>query len=565
MNKKIDELSSELIAPCGMNCGLCISYQAMKQQLKQQGFQKKYCEGCRPRGKNCVFLKNHCDRIGTGQIRFCFQCPDYPCKRLKSLDKRYRTKYHMSMIENLNAIKETGIENFLAAQTRQWRCSRCGELKCCHNGLCLNCELEKLKQNKQYCWDQENNMEESKEKYETIDEYISQFPEAIRELLTQIRNTIKAAAPEATEKISYQMPTFYYHGNLVHFAGHKNHIGFYPTPSGMDTFAEELSAYKQGKGSVQFPLDQPLPLSLITRMVKARVLENNQLAAKKKAGKTKKTTEKKAGLIKPERLIMLGTGNAAVTKCYNTCFAIEHGDDYFLVDTGGGNGILTQLEKAEIPLNRIHDIFISHEHTDHLLGLIWLIRMIAARMKKGSYDGDLNIYCHAPLNETILTIVRLTVQEKFTTLIGERILFHIIDDQKNQKIMGYPVTFFDIRSTKAKQFGFNLILNSGKKLTFLGDEPYQEHEYPYAFKADWLLHEAFCLYRDRDIFQPYEKDHTTVKEACEIAEKLEVRNLILYHTEDRNLEQREALYVEEGRNYFSGNLLVPDDLTVIAL
>lgn len=88
-----------------------------------------------------------------------------------------------------------------------------------------------------------------------------------------------------------------------------------------------------------------------------------------------------------ETLIILGTGNATVTKCFNTCFAIQTGEEYFLVDSGGGNGILAQLEKAQIPMEAIHEIFISHEHTDHLLGLIWLIRMIATKMKKGSMRG----------------------------------------------------------------------------------------------------------------------------------------------------------------------------------
>lgn len=125
-----------------------------------------------------------------------------------------------------------------------------------------------------------------------------------------------------------------------------------------------------------------------------------------------------------ETLILLGTGNATVTKCFNTCFAIKTGEEYFLVDTGGGNGIMTQLEKAGIPMESIHEIFMSHEHTDHLLGLIWLIRMIATKMKKGQYEGNLNIYCHADLKEIILTITRLTVQAKFFNMIGERIFIY---------------------------------------------------------------------------------------------------------------------------------------------
>lgn len=108
----------------------------------------------------------------------------------------------------------------------------------------------------------------------TIDEYIAQFPEDIQQILTQIRAVIKEAAPQATEKISYQMPTFYLKGNLVHFAAFKHHIGFYPAPTGIEEFKEELSAYKGAKGSVQFPLDKPIPFALISRIVKYRVAEN---------------------------------------------------------------------------------------------------------------------------------------------------------------------------------------------------------------------------------------------------------------------------------------------------
>jgi uncharacterized protein YdhG (YjbR/CyaY superfamily) len=108
----------------------------------------------------------------------------------------------------------------------------------------------------------------------TIDDYIAQFPEEVQQKLTQLRNLIHELAPEATEKISYQMPTFYLNGNLVHFAAYVKHIGFYPTPSGISRFEEELSEYKFSKGSVQFPLDQPLPTELISRMVAFRRDEN---------------------------------------------------------------------------------------------------------------------------------------------------------------------------------------------------------------------------------------------------------------------------------------------------
>lgn len=126
-------------------------------------------------------------------------------------------------------------------------------------------------------------MAEEKKTFNTIDEYIATFPEETQKLLGQVRATVKKAAPDATEKISYQMPTFFLNGNLVHFAAYKNHIGFYPSANGIAEFEPELSVYKRAKGSVQFPINQPLPLDLIARIVKYRAAENAKKAAAKKA------------------------------------------------------------------------------------------------------------------------------------------------------------------------------------------------------------------------------------------------------------------------------------------
>lgn len=118
--------------------------------------------------------------------------------------------------------------------------------------------------------------------FKTIDEYIRTFPGDVQRILNELRQTIREAAPEAEERISYQMPTFTLNGNLVHFAAFKNHIGFYPTPHGVEAFEKELSSYKGAKGSVQFPIDQPLPLDLIRRIVEHRVKENSERKPKKK-------------------------------------------------------------------------------------------------------------------------------------------------------------------------------------------------------------------------------------------------------------------------------------------
>jgi uncharacterized protein YdhG (YjbR/CyaY superfamily) len=114
----------------------------------------------------------------------------------------------------------------------------------------------------------------------SIDEYIAAFPQDVQQILQQVRATIREAAPEAKEKISYAMPAFTLHGNLIYFAGYKNHIGLYPTPGGIDEFKEELSNYKGAKGSVQFPLDKPMPLDLITRITKFLVKRNLEKAKK---------------------------------------------------------------------------------------------------------------------------------------------------------------------------------------------------------------------------------------------------------------------------------------------
>lgn len=124
-------------------------------------------------------------------------------------------------------------------------------------------------------------MKTENSKTATIDAYIKRFPESTAKLLEQIRSTIRKAAPGATEKISYGIPTFYDNGNLVHFAAFKNHIGFFPTPSAIEAFQKELEAYKTSKGTVQLPMTDPPPLKLIERIVKFRVKENAQKKPKR--------------------------------------------------------------------------------------------------------------------------------------------------------------------------------------------------------------------------------------------------------------------------------------------
>ena len=265
------------------------------------------------------------------------------------------------------------------------------------------------------------------------------------------------------------------------------------------------------------------------------------------------------------RITMLGTGHALVTKCYNTCFVIDNEEEYFLVDGGGGNEILRILESREISLTKIHNIFVSHAHTDHLFGIIWVIRMIGQMMNQGKYEGTLIVYCHEELKGIILSICEMVLDEKVLVLFKDKIIFSGINAGDKLSILGTDVKVFDVESVKMKQYGFIMEYLSGKRLIFCGDEPLPTSMEKEVNGCEWLMHEAFCRYEDKEIFKPYEKKHSTVKDACELAERLQCKNLLLYHTEDINLQRRKELYMSEGTRYYSGNLMIPNDGECIVL
>lgn len=264
-------------------------------------------------------------------------------------------------------------------------------------------------------------------------------------------------------------------------------------------------------------------------------------------------------------LIILGTGNATVTRCYNTCFALKQNNDFLLVDAGGGNGILTQLEKANIPYSAIHEIFVTHAHTDHILGIIWMIRIIAQQMNKGKYQGTLKIYGHDKVIKVLNTICELILPSKITAHISRDIQLCEIHHGETFTAIGLDFQCFDIGSTKEKQYGFRTALPNGKSLVCLGDEPYNEANRPFVADVDWMLCEAFCLYEDRETFKPYEKHHSTALDAGKLAQQLNIKNLLLYHTEDKTLATRKEKYTAEARENFSGNIFVPEDMEVITL
>jgi len=142
-----------LIAPCGMDCAICAQYLALQNEVKKRRIKIPYCTGCRIRGKKCAFIIKHCALLRQGKVKYCFECNKFPCRRLKVLDQRYRKRFRMSMIENNEVMKKHGIKKFLASQKKRWTCPDCGSMICCHNGLCFNCDIEKLKKKQnRYEW-----------------------------------------------------------------------------------------------------------------------------------------------------------------------------------------------------------------------------------------------------------------------------------------------------------------------------------------------------------------------------------------------------------------------------
>lgn len=265
------------------------------------------------------------------------------------------------------------------------------------------------------------------------------------------------------------------------------------------------------------------------------------------------------------KIIMLGAGSAMTSCLYNTCFLIDDVGKYFLVDGGGGNQIFVQLKKAGVSPFDVRDIFVTHKHMDHLLGVLWMVRFICQEMKNGRYEGDARIYGNNDTISILKEIAEKLLFSKQIQYLGTRLKLIAVNDGEELEINGRRFVFFDIGSEKAPQSGFMMSLDDGKRLVCCGDEPCSRQGDKYAENCDWLMHEAFCLFSESDFFRPYEKKHSTARDACENAERLGVKNLILYHTEESHLSDRKFLYTEEGRKYFSGNIFVPDDLETIEI
>ena len=181
------------------------------------------------------------------------------------------------------------------------------------------------------------------------------------------------------------------------------------------------------------------------------------------------------------------------------------------------------------------------------------------------FKYNLNVWSHAKVLTLLDGICRQILPQNEVPRLDDLVVFHQLEGGGIFHVGDMRLQCFDIHSSKESQFGFTATFTNGLRLCCLGDEPFNLLCRGYAQGADWLMHEAFCAYADRERFQPYEKSHSTARDAGLNAYELRAGNLILYHTEDRMLETRSERYAHEAREAFTGNIIVPDDLQTILL
>ena len=261
------------------------------------------------------------------------------------------------------------------------------------------------------------------------------------------------------------------------------------------------------------------------------------------------------------KLYVLGTGHASVLDCYNTCFILENKDERVLIDAGGGNQILTQLKKMNIDVNRLESAFITHNHTDHLLGMIWIIRTVIQGCIKGLRNSTFTLYGSKECLEAVKTVCIITIGEKYwNSVINKKLFLKEVKDGQEEKIIGMDFKFFDTKSSEMSQMAFYI---KDKKFVFTGDIPLDESHYQKFKNQKCVCLEAFCLekYREKNGF-PLKK-HNTLEQACDIANILNPEKLILWHKDYYKGVNEE--YLQVANKIYDKEIFVPKDLDVIEL
>lgn len=264
------------------------------------------------------------------------------------------------------------------------------------------------------------------------------------------------------------------------------------------------------------------------------------------------------------KVTFLGTGCAMVLKRYNTCFLLEEGENRLLVDAGGGNEVLVRLSKLGLRIQDIGGMYVTHSHSDHILGTPWVIQAVGTAIAEEGYTGTFTVAACKETLAHVRGICEMILGKKMTKYFDTQILFREVADGEKITLAGFSLECFDIGSKKMKQFGFQLDLPEGGQVCFPGDEPLKPECEHYAEKAKWLFSEAYCLYADCDRYLPYQRSHVTALDVGQMAQRMGAENLVIYHTEDYGTDRRALMTAEAGSAY-TGHIFVPEDMESIVL
>lgn len=257
------------------------------------------------------------------------------------------------------------------------------------------------------------------------------------------------------------------------------------------------------------------------------------------------------------QLTFLGTASGLPKEACCASLLLEEEDNHLLIDLAGGHELLRQFLKLGRALGKIRNVFISHADTDHILGIYPLIRAF----KTLEHDAIINIFCSEHTKRAVISMFQVTANNHYRK-VEDRINFVVIEDGTTHRLGNWQLVFFDLRSDRTPQMGFKATFPDGKTLAFLGDEPVKPSYERRLENVDYLIHNAFCLEKDKEQYQPHRKNHSTVRDAAEMAQRLNAKELLLFHMEDETLETRKEEYAAEAKEHFTGPVFVPLDLEV---
>ena len=258
-------------------------------------------------------------------------------------------------------------------------------------------------------------------------------------------------------------------------------------------------------------------------------------------------------------ITFLGTGSAFPAASYHSCCIIDTAADSVMIDAGGGYGIFDRLKAAGRCVTDIRRLHITHSHTDHLLGAVWLLRMLIKLHIDGLEITPVTVYANAETAHALLEICRLTLLKSYFDSLDKIAQVRIVRPGDSIRLDDAVMEFIDCRSTGVHQTGIRLHLDGGLSIVHLGDEALTADNIAEAANADVLICGAFCRYADREIFRPYEKHHHTMLDVARLARQANVGTLVTVHCEDRNPAVRARLYAEEAARVFNGRVVVPLD------